>query len=89
MAMIPMTNTTMDMRLGGIYRNMLKGNYRTAIRATNATIQNLRDPDLCFFDRRTQNKVEDNLYRALVNLATRNYQGAHSYIRELHYVLNA
>jgi 6-phosphogluconate dehydrogenase len=85
---IPMDDVFLSARVNGMYRNMINGNYKRVIRAMNATLNNLNIPEMVYLDRSMSRMAHDKISRALVKMAVRDYQGAHTYLRDLHYAID-
>jgi len=85
--LIPMDDVVLGARVRSMYNSMIRGHYTPVIRAMNATLSNLNEDELVYMDRDLHRFAHDKIARALVKMAVRDYQGAHAYLRELHYTI--
>jgi len=76
-----------QIRIWGIYRNILNGRYNVAMTSIKNTIFQLNNTPHNVLGKNFSDAIEKKLYGALVNLATRRYCAAHNYIREIHYMM--
>jgi hypothetical protein len=76
-------------RMNSIYQMMLRKDYRRSMNIIKNTLHQIQNAPALEFDPVIVHKMETKLCGALVYLATRRYNEAHNYIRDLHYILVA
>lgn len=83
-------NGILDIRMGSVYKNMLRCNYPRAMLVLKNTINVMESTNVANnVDNNIKRVVLNKMYCAMIHLATKRYGTVHELVRDIHYILVA